>query len=192
MPRSGAVSGCRLLCLGGWFCSVQTWAQEQGASSSAAPISESREGAEKHIGIVVIGVVALLVGVAVLKLASKGADAVAGLIPASTKVKRDSTPNPSQDVDVEACIEVKPHIDQACAEDVKVDEPVAELPSLPKELSAVIDGPEETKSPKSKTPSPKTKKKPPPKTPPNRGGDDRSEHAPPREEAATGKVGKKR
>lgn len=145
---------------------------------------------EKHIGIVVIGVAALLVGVGVLKLSSKIA---MFLIPTSTKDQKDikdqkdPTPGPIQDVDIEACIEVKTHIEQVCDEDVQVTEPVAEVLSLPEKTSEETnDGPEETKSAKPK------KKKVPPKTHPNRGSTGRSETTPPKEEAATGKVGRKR
>lgn len=138
---------------------------------------------EKHIGIVVIGVAALLVGVGVLKLSSKIA---MFLIPTSTKDQKDRTPAPIQDVDIEACIEVETHIGQVCDEDVQVTEPVADLPSLPEKTPEANNGAEETKSPKPK------KKKAPPKTPPNRGSNGRSETTPPKEEAATGKVGRKR
>lgn len=81
-----------------------SFAQEQ--ESGVATISESRDGAEKHVGLVIMGVVALLTGLVALRRA------VVCRKYASTKDQSDSTATPSKDVDLEACT-VTPHIEQS-------------------------------------------------------------------------------
>lgn len=178
-----------------------SFAQEQ--ESGVATISESRDSAEKHVGLVIIGVVALLTGLVALRRA------VVCRKYASTKDQSDSTTTPSKDVDIEACT-VTPHVDQADnqyapsslqakyiqhiitslptgCEFVEPDEAVkaSEEGILRRESQAMVD-PGETKSPKL------GKKKLRPKTLSKQGSNGTTEHAPSKKKRVIAKVEKKR